>query len=190
MHNLTQSTLNMSDSDFTNIDLERQEKKDEIIDNNSQCCLSCSTTIIVFGMLSSYIIWMVFAIKSLINNSNQDIKDKCENSDIWVCLLVVVIISGLQLITNNNSLVSNKTESESETSMYSIFVKVVLDITVAIWAGIELFNPCVQDKLDVNNVYIMLEIWFYASCVMLGLVLVIFCCSCTYFAHEINKLDI
>lgn len=180
----------MSANNIMNFDPESQEKNDKSISIKSTCCLLCSTAFIVVCIVCAYVVWAVFSIKALVHTSNEEITDKCSKSDIWICLLVIVIISALQVFTNNTSSENKEKDAmKIEQSIhYDLYAKIVLNIALVIWVGIELFEPCAQDKLQDTSVYVTLKIWFYASIIGVSLgILMSCCCSCTYNAYQANN---
>ena len=123
-----------------------------------------------------YIVWLIFAIKALNNTSNEDIKDTCKKSDIWVTMLVIVVISGCTMIS---SLTNGKKEEENEeeTSPSKIVLGVLQfcsQAALTIWVGLELNTNCAKNNLSDENIYILLNYWFYFGCSMIILTLLLF----------------
>ena len=119
---------------------------------------SISCSYIVLG----YLTWMGFAIKALNNTSNSDIKDKCKKSDIWILMLVIIIISGVTLLSNLNK---QKETDESSNKVCVGIIQLCLQIALTIWAGLELNANCAKNNLNTNIIYVLLNYWFYFGCV-------------------------
>ena len=128
--------------------------------------------IILLGIGGGYITWLVFAIKALTNISNDNIKDKCGSSDLWPLLLTIVVYNGASILTQ---LMSTKSSEDNRNSYHNEAIKFCLGMGLLIWCGVELMQPCVQDKLTNNMIYVLLSYWFFFGCAMIGLIA---CVSC------------
>ena len=135
---------------------------------NQKCasclCLSgaCLINILAIGMVLAYITWMVFAIKAISNTSNADIKDICKNSDMWVLMLLIIIISGCSVLSSINR---NEENTRSQNKSIVQILTFCSSIVLIILVGIELNESCAKNNLNNENIYILLNYWFYFGCV-------------------------
>ena len=151
-------------------------KKYENKNNNfekicTNCCIGFTAVSLILFVVA-YFTWLFFAIKYLANTSNGDIKDKCEKSDLWVLLLVIVIVGGITLLTGFN----NQSEEDNETKYKSNIIYSCLQIGLTIWTGIELNMNCAKNNLQDENIYKILNYWFYFGCVSIGFSFILCCC--------------
>lgn len=160
------------------------EKEDKCMNLYACCgCLGCVLgVIILLGICGGSITWLVFAIKALTNISNEYIKDKCGSSDLWPLLLTIVIYTGASVLTQ---LMSSKSSEDKRESYHNEAIKLCLALGLLIWCGVELMQPCVQDKLTNNMIYVLLSYWFFFGCAMLGLIV---CVCCGFIALGV-KMD-
>ena len=168
------SDTNDIEFQFQSIQPKKQRKNKFGLCLSSSCM--CFTMIILICIMLGYIVWLIFAIKALNNTSNEDIKDTCKKSDIWVTMLVIVVISGCTMIS---SLTNGKKEEENEeeTSPSKIVLGVLqfcLQAALTIWVGLELNTNCAKNNLSDENIYILLNYWFYFGCSMIILTLLLF----------------
>ena len=155
---------------------EKDNDKNDCCKNIFICCnFSCIglTGLTILAIILGCIIWVIFAIKALVNNTNSDIKDKCPKSDIWAVLLTNVIIFGINLLA---SLINNKKEEDD--NYRKNIVMFCIQISILIWGGFELNTACARNNLNDEKVYIMLTYWFYFGCSMIGLITICTCCFC------------
>ena len=124
----------------------------------------------LIGLLGGYVTWIILSIIALANKSNDDIRDKCDNSNIWVCLLILVVIGILSIISGSKS---------SEDKKTTILPIVLFNIAFIIWVGIELYKPCALNHLSDMNIYIILYAWFWFSICIIGILIIALCCLCT-----------
>ena len=159
MKHANQKKNNISTSLSSNNDNNNDSNNDNNNDNNvistisSICkCMGFSLAgLTLIGLLGGYVTWIILSIIALANNSNDDIRDKCDNSNIWVCLLILVVIGILSIISGSKS---------SEDKKTTILPIVLFNIAFIIWVGIELYKPCALNHLSDMNIYIILYAWF------------------------------
>ena len=188
---MTKEVNNMLDREFHSIvdtnlrhtisDIHFQQSNDEKEDKCMEllaccgCCGSAFGVMVLVGIVGGYLTWLGFAIKALTNVSNNDIKDKCDSSDLWALLLTIVIYNGLSLLTKLLSSKSSEYEEDKVETYQNEVIKFCLALGLLIWCGIELMEPCVQEKLTNNRIYVLLEYWFFFGCAFLGLLVCISC---------------
>ena len=187
---MNQTVNNMLENEFhsivnTNIrntigDIEFQQKDDEddTCMNICGCCtFMCSGfgILVLLGVCVGYLVWIGFSIKALTNVSNEDIKDKCEKSDLWPLLLTIVIYNGLSILVQLMTPTSNEHSDNRVQTYENEVIKMFLGLGLLIWTGIELMEPCVQKKLTNNIIYILLEYWFFFGCAAFAFLVCISC---------------
>ena len=144
------------------------------------CAQVCFQILATAGM----VVWEVFAIIALVNNSDETVKSSCENSNLWSALLCTCIITGLNLLFNNK-----RREKDESNKLGS--VSGCLGLGVFIWLCVELFNDCAISNLRNNQIHIMGYIYFW---IVIGLTSLMFlilmcggCCLCLGMLTEKTK---
>lgn len=171
IENQTNYTTNDTTNDTTN---EKQIKynQNKINQYSEPLCMELCQSFILFVFIiclfGGVITWNIFAIIALSNNSIEDIKDVCPNSNLWVLLIILVIQSIISILSNNKE---NK-ENKDNNNMF----KFIFAIAMSIWSGIELFSKCPYDKLSDTNIYLLVSIHFWISIAIISLVTIISCC--------------
>lgn len=171
----TRNTLTFDDfNKESRIDINEIEldNKNDIAKVCCASCCGCGGIVVLFSIAIGYITWLVFAIKAISNTSNQDIKDICNKSDMWPLTLTIIIVSGCTMLT---SILSSKKEEEENNNGPKV-LSICLQLALVIWCGIELNTSCAKDNLDDENIYILLNYWFYFGCVSLGLTIIMLGC--------------
>ena len=132
-----------------------------------ELCVVLTGGCTILGLVVAWICWIVYSIIALSNNSNDHIQEICDDSNIWACLLTMVVISLLQFFVVKQ----NKSRDE-DSSPVAACCSLVVSIGLYIWEAIELFNPCAYDSRP-TNVYTMLLIHFCFTSIVLGLLLAV-----------------
>lgn len=127
---------------------------------------------VVFQVIASVgmVIWEIFAIIALVNNSDETIKSSCENSNLWTAMLCTCIITGLNLLVNNKR--RDNDESNKASSLSGC-----LGLGVFIWLCVELFNDCAMSNLRNNQIHILGYIYFWISIGLISLLFLILICG-------------
>ena len=120
----------------------------------------------VLGIIGGYVAWLILSIIALSNKSNDDIKDICPNSNIWVCLLILVVIGVLSIIGGSKS---------GEKKEGTLVVVLLFNIAFIIWVGIEVHNSCALNNLSDMTIYMYLSAWFWFTISIFGLLIVGLC---------------
>lgn len=168
------SDTNDIEFQFQSIQPKKQRKNKFGLCLSSSCM--CFTIILCICIILGYIVWLIFAIKALNNTSNEDIKDICKKSDIWVTMLVIVVISGCTIISSLTNSKKNE-DNEEELSPSKIVLGILqfcLQTALTIWVGLELNTNCAKNNLSDENIYILLNYWFYFGCTSIILTLLLF----------------
>ena len=188
---MTNEVNNMLENDFHSIvdtnlrhtidDAEFQKHNDESEDKCMAlftCCGCCGTALgvaVLLGIATGYVTWLIFAIINLTNVSNEDIKDKCESSNLWPLLLTIVIYNGASLLIKLMSTKSSEYNENNTENYQNEAIKFCLALGLLIWCGIELMEPCARNKLSNKRIYVLLEYWFFFGCAFIALLM---CLSC------------
>ena len=157
------------------------QKTNEKSDDCKACGLFCCGCTVILGLAAAVICWIVYSIIALANNSNDDIRDICNDSNLWACLLTMVILSLIQVGTGKSS--ASKEEGEPP---IAACCSLVISIGFFIWEAIELFNPCALNSRP-TSVYIMLLIHFCFVAVLLGFLIIAGLVYCCFVACCMNK---
>ena len=111
----------------------------------------------------AYILWVTFSIKALVDTSDADIRHVCESSNLWACLITIVILIILGILDYLYYESSNKKEELVE-AITILYCRLIVWAALTIWIGVELFNPCAI-KSKPTSVYLMLLIHFCSAVV-------------------------
>ena len=170
---------NKKNFDKTTLDIEKNEK------SNLECCVTCfggcGFILLMLGIVVGWITWAIFSVTALVNTSNDEIKDKCSDSNLWILLLLTVIIGFINLLTSNVK--SNKEDEEQKVNVVNSLVSIAL----LIWSGIELFSPCALDNLDDTRIYLLVEINFWAGVSICGIF--ICCIPCLFCTSDFSQTN-
>lgn len=120
----------------------------------------------LLGIIGGYVAWLILSIIALSHKSNDDIKDICPNSNIWVCLLILVVIGVLSIVGGSKS---------GEKKEGTIVVILMFNIAFIIWVGLEVHKQCALDNLSDMTIYMYLSAWFWFAISIFGLVIVGLC---------------
>ena len=152
------------------------------MNNNNRVINNYFIKIIKGLVVIGIIIWSVFSIIALANESNYKIRQICEKSNLWsilITILLMTIILTTHLITYdvligkyNYNIINKKI----------IFVLVNIIFILLIWSCIELYNQCSKKYLINLILYKCLSIWFYLifSCFILLIISIIIFCVYLY----------
>lgn len=139
-------------------------------------CLACVTVFIggcllvglVLGFIAAIVCLYVYSIMALVEYSNNDIQDKCDESNMWIYLLVSVIISGIQGSNGNNT-----NEDTFGLHLFGL-------LPMLIWGCVEFWDRSCIDEIDGTSVYYMANIWFtmyWIGSSIIGLCLLLASCG-------------
>tara|TARA_B100000902_G_scaffold351490_1_gene361514 strand:- start:375 stop:935 length:561 start_codon:yes stop_codon:yes gene_type:complete len=125
--------------------------------------------IVVIGI----IVWCIFSITALANETNYKIRQICEKSNLWgllITLLLITIILTTHIITYDVLIGKYNVINKK-----IIFVLVNIIFMLLIWCCIELYNQCSKTYLINLILYKCLSIWFYLilSCFILLIISII-----------------
>ena len=123
----------------------------------------------LMGIIGGYVAWLILSIIALSNKSNDDIKDICPNSNIWVCLLILVVMGVLSILGGSKS---------GEKKEGTILVIASFNLAFVIWVGLELHKQCAVDHLSDMTIYMYLSAWFWCAISIFGFILVGLCGAC------------
>lgn len=123
-----------------------------------------------FVLKGGVVVWIVFSIISLVQESNTQVQDACGNSYLWFCLCTMTVLNGCNLLLNLN-------RSNDEESKGNLFIA-CLSIAGFIWMAVELFAPCPIDKLRELRVWKLLAALFGFELAIIGLLLFAGCVVC------------
>ena len=123
----------------------------------------------LMGIIGGYVAWLILSIIALSNKSNDDIKDICPNSNIWVCLLILVVIGVVSILGGSKS---------GEKKEGTILIILLFNIAFVIWVGLEVHKQCAVDHLSDMTIYMYLSAWFWFAISIFGFILVGLCGAC------------
>ena len=124
----------------------------------------------------AYILWVSFSINALVGTTDADIRHVCESSNLWACLITMVILTILRILKYICCASSKKEEEEVEASTTAC-CQLIVWAALTIWIGVELFNPCAI-KHKPTTVYQMLLIHFWSTVSFISLGLLYLICGC------------
>ena len=143
--------------------------------NQVNCCL---TTLGIIIFISGAISYMVFSILYLIYFYNDAME--CKNSHLWEYVLVSLIFStvSIKLKSDNNEIFA-----------ISIVIIGIINLCVALWGGIELWQICCS-KLLYSNLWNIGLASFIIQCVVTFICVIIppiLLCYITIHEESLNK---
>lgn len=128
------------------------------------------------------IVWCIFSITALANETNYEIRQICEKSNLWgvlITLLLITIILTTHIITYD-VLIGKYNYNVINKKIFFVLVNIIF--ILLIWSCIELYNQCSKNNLINLILYKCLSIWFYSifSCFILLIILTIIFCVYLY----------
>lgn len=165
----THAIMSMQEQKDNNSQQEIPSNCIEIIKSMCTCFGLFIGVATMLGILGGYVTWIILSIIALSNNSKDDIQDICPNSNLWVCLLVLIVFSLL------GSLAASKS---NEKKTEAAIINLLFTIGLSIWVGMELHKQCVVDNLSDMNIYIYLNVWFWFAVSVFGIVIVALIVTC------------
>lgn len=141
-----------TDDDVT---LGEQPRQSSASDAAGTCCagtLGCFGGLIivalVLGILGGAVSLIVFDIMALVQYSNADITDKCDESNMWIYLLICLILSCTQSSGSKNT----------DDDNYGFHL--IIFLPMMIWGCIEFWDVGCVDNIENTSVYYMAYIHF------------------------------
>jgi hypothetical protein len=163
--------MNNSD-DFTQIDIE-SNKSDSTMDLNVGLNIpkenqvnSIFRILILCILFCGSIIYLIFTIIALIKTSYKEQLVTCDNSNIWICILVNLIVNGLNCIFVINYIFNKCIYIEKE-NLY-IFLAILA------WECYELFGVNCINNLKSSILYIILQVNVFIGFIIIGIILGIY----------------
>ena len=135
----------------------------EIIKSMCTCFGLFIGIVTLLGIIGGGITWLILSIIALANNSNDDIQDICPNSNLWVCLLILVVISLTGTLGVSNS---------GDKKPGAAVVAMLFTMALAIWVGLELHKQCAVDNLSEMHIYMYLYAWFWFAVSVFGILII------------------
>lgn len=130
-----------------NNDLTYEKNKNDPPENENLCfgcgCL-CFGSILVLAFIAAIISYIVFGIMYLVQD--YEIAHECSRSNLWAYCLTAIILSLCR------SGAKNSTDENGGNNLCILFCIGVIELSLAIWGGIELWqNSC--DNLSGSNLW-------------------------------------
>lgn len=145
---------------------QQQDNTSVIATEEKTLCCSLILQMLISGGL---VVWEIFAIIALTNNSNQSIQNHCKHSNLWAALLTTCIITGINII------VSAKNSAQEEKNSSNILH--CLGLGVFVWLIVEIFNDCAMSHLRNNALHTIAYIYFWVCVGILGVALITLMCG-------------
>jgi hypothetical protein len=157
---------------------------------NSECC-GCLVVMLgvlfAIGLLGLGITYIVYVIISLCRTSYKEQKDMCEESNVWLYLLLSLIIGTMVNSSSAKSKVKSSTSSSKNKSNVPVLVQVVCMLAFTIWGCVELFKVKCVGELKSTLLYTMLEISVISNLALLSVVVVACLFLCFINCWSISK---
>lgn len=125
-------------NDLTYNEYEEPPTKNECIE---YCCM-CSGSILFLALIAAAICYIVFGIMYLVQDFN--IASECSGSNLWAYCLTALILSLCRYRAKNQD-----NEEVGET-LCMLFCLGILELALAIWGGIELWEKSCDDLSNSN----------------------------------------
>lgn len=158
---------------------QNQKENEDYFDNCISCC--CGTSLLCAGLagLGAAVAYYVFGIMFLVED--YDTAKECSGSNLWVAVLVTLILG---LINANNL----KKDEEGHMSPIGLMCAALVDLGLAIWLGLELFEfSC--DSLSETRLWTFGLVQFIL-CLFVSAIIVLYYLSligyvcCTHFCFK------
>lgn len=134
------------------------------------CGLGCVKGILQIGVLA----WVVVSIILLTQTPTTTVTEKCSGSLLWECLCTMVVLSGCSLLGS-----MKKSEEGEENNPCTQLIVGLGSFGVIIWAGIELFAPCVYQHFAWSlGIWQALFAIFVVDCFLFAVIVFGLCCLC------------
>jgi hypothetical protein len=141
----------------------------------------CMQLICQLLVSAGMVVWEIFTIMALVNNSDAEIKAICGGSNLWGALLATCIIVGLNLLVHNKPRSNDDPNKSGATAS-------CLALGIFIWLCVELFNDCAISKLRNNNIHILGYIYFWIIIAIISLMfLVLICGGCIFCVAAVTE---
>ena len=185
VESIIKNDIESQDIKFTNTFINDKDRKSDILDNDCFVCFvscfgGCGFIALLITLVGGWITWAILSIIALSNTSNDEIKDKCSESNLWILLLVSVIFGFINNLTIN----IKDNENDNEKNKTNIF-NLVSSIGLIIWSGIELFSSCAVKNLHDTRIYLLVEIYFWFGIAIFGLIAC--CLPCLFCVSSVSK---
>ena len=141
----------------------------------------CMTLICHLLVSAGMVVWEIFTIMALVNNSDAEIKAICGGSNLWGALLATCIIVGLNLLVHNKPRSNDDPNKSGATAS-------CLTLGIFIWLCVELFNDCAISNLRNNQLHILGYIYFWIIIGIISLMfLVLICGGCIFCVAAVSE---
>ncbi len=108
------------------------------------CCCLCSGSIFIIAFIAAIISYIVFGIMYLVQD--YEIAHECSGSSLWAYCLTAIVLS----LSRPGA--KNSTDENGGNNLCILFCLGVIELSLAIWGGIELWqNSC--DNLSGSNLW-------------------------------------
>ena len=128
----------------------------------SKICCGCFAKVSLF---TAVIVWTVFSIIALSKEQDSAIKEICQDSNLWACLCVMVVLNVINILTNAHQ------RNDDDKGKKNSIQLACLSVAGFIWMGVELFQSCAWSKLRDNQVWTLLAIWFSVETFIIGILI-------------------
>lgn len=163
--NSTPSLTSNDENAYT--DIENSYTDIEISEQPRQSCVLVIVplAIVVFflGFIGSVVTLIVFDIMALIQYSNSDITDKCNESNMWIYLLICIILSfnvseAKTIIVAIIKMNLIETYPENHDNTYYCYLYIFLPMII--WGCVEFWNVGCVNNIENTSIYYMAYIHF------------------------------
>ena len=161
-------------------------KNDEDENSIMTCCLTSFICLFGLAFIGSVVTWWIFAVIALTNFNNNFYNNQCQDSNLWIILLIWVILIGWSLFLAKNH--SNKNQDkENDLPITTIVCGLLPSLAILVWTAISIFNPCVINHFESNRIYLLLKLIFYLDSSIILLFIIISLGICIYGCCSISK---
>jgi hypothetical protein len=160
-------------------DIESNQINTKVIDINDSekygTCIICGSILFALGVISCIITYFVYMFMSLCQTSYNEQKDICNESNIWLYLLLSLVIN----VIGSSSVIRSKYQDHPKSKLI-IILQLIIGLNFLSWGCIELFGiKCVKD-LKLTLLYTMLQVTVIIN-IVVGCILLIIglgtCCA-------------
>jgi hypothetical protein len=135
----------------------------------------CIKALVQLGVFAGMVCLVLYGSIALANEPRDDLLAVCPNQDIWVWLIVMVVISGVQLLGGGSGAAGGGGgDADRKRCAHMILLGVSLGSCIGLvaWGSELLFATCPLENLRDSHVWHMAYIYWMLNVIVLGLVAV------------------
>jgi hypothetical protein len=151
------------------VNMQSMSEQDKKKTCNHEICLKCCSCLTEFVLDVGIATWIVFSVIALINETDNEVRSACSDSNLWQCMCCITAFTGFNLLV---SMYKSSENTKGST------LAVCFTLAGFIWMATELFQPCSMDNLQSFQLWKLLVAMFALEAFVLGMLLLGGCGFC------------